>query len=503
MSIEQQPSFSRSLALHEQLLDFAECVEAAPQLSDGVLTARVVGEFSAGKTRLLRELFEDLIPEPLFPISSLERQTRLPLELTYGDEPCLSLIKREADYKEAVTVKTLTQFPERHEVSEWDPMQYRLRLTIKEPRLILENGDGYSEEKVPKRLFLIDTPGWNSGDDELAELDANTLMSGHHNLGLVYVSQAQRIDGSTNAEHLRDFMSVLAEADFLEQPNLLFVITHCPAEHAERMKQKARNLVFTIWQELGREPEELDLTLFAVDFPALSASELQQFRDSFWTHLLAPLGQPIAKTPTDPWIAEFKKWPTEWNIRPAFHASIQLLNRAELLLEKAKKNDEFVSGMNMYRLIGLDNNKIRERVQKAWLQQLASDKNELLNWGTAPLPDGHPLQAWWSDYWQANLKICFQCVHAFFEAALNSINKITDKTEDLQEHLHKELSALYNKAQSSLNNSFACLLRTIQSLITIQETEKLMATVFTISILQARYEDYYAQHSASLAQLIN
>lgn len=503
MSLEQQTPFSRSLALHEHLLDFAGRVEATPQLTDGVLTARVVGEFSAGKTRLLRELFEDLIPEPLFPISSLERQTRLPLELTYGDEPCLSLIKREADYKEASTVKTLTQFPERHEVSEWDPMQYRLRLTLKEPRLILENGDGYSEEKVPKRLFLIDTPGWNSGDDELAELDASTLMSGHHNLGLVYVSQAQRVDGSTNAEHLRDFMSVLADADFLERPNLLFVITHCPSVHAERMKQKARDLVFAIWQELDREPDELDLTLLAVDFQELSAGELQQFRDSFWTHLLAPLGQTTAKTPTDPWAAEFKKWPAEWDIRPALHTSIQLLNRAESLLTHAQKNNEFVSGMNMYRLIGLDNNQIRERVQKAWLQQLHGDKAELLNWGIAALPDGHPLQAWWSDYWQANLKNCFQCIHAFFEAGLNSINKITDKTEDLQAQLHKELDALYNQAKNSLNNSFACLLRTIQSLITTKETEKLLATLFTISILQTRYEDYYAQHSASLAQLFN
>lgn len=54
-------AFTRADALQRQLQVFADQLEAGSDLTDGVLTARVVGEFSAGKTRFLRELFGDLI----------------------------------------------------------------------------------------------------------------------------------------------------------------------------------------------------------------------------------------------------------------------------------------------------------------------------------------------------------------------------------------------------------------------------------------------------------
>lgn len=491
--------FKHSIALHEQLLSFSEKAGATQQLSDGLLTARIVGEFSAGKTRLLRELFADLIPEALFPISSLERQTRLPLELTYGETPVLSLIERAEDYMEAQLIKELDHFPDRAEATEWDAMKHRLRLTIKEPRFILTEGDGYSDDKTPKRLFLIDTPGWNSGDDELAELDAESLMKGHHNLGLVYVSQSQRIDGSTNADHLKDFMSVLADADFLDRANLLFVITYCPTENAERMKQKAKALVYSIWKELGRDDDELDLTLFAVDFPSLSATELAQFKTKFWEALQAPLNLPAQTQPTDAWTNTLRNWPTEWDVRPALQESANLMLRAETLIAKARKNEEFIAGMNKHRLMGLDDRTKKERILDRWLQQLGVSKPDLNNWNFPQLPVESPLYAWWQNYWQPNLKNCIQPVIDFFNKAQTCINRLTpEQIDQLQPHLDKELSNDYNEALLKLNSSFACLLKTANNLVGVQEPEKMLSTLFTLSILQARYEDYYEQHSNQL-----
>ena len=65
--------------------------------SDSVLTTRVVGEFSAGKSRLLRELLQPCTPSHLLPISSREVQTCLLLEVTYNPEPELSLIEKTSD----------------------------------------------------------------------------------------------------------------------------------------------------------------------------------------------------------------------------------------------------------------------------------------------------------------------------------------------------------------------------------------------------------------------
>lgn len=73
---------------------------AAPP--DGVLTVRVIGEFSAGKTRFLCELLGSCIPIQLQPISSLERQTKLPLEITYGPAAELQLIERPHDSRPGV-----------------------------------------------------------------------------------------------------------------------------------------------------------------------------------------------------------------------------------------------------------------------------------------------------------------------------------------------------------------------------------------------------------------
>lgn len=485
-------SFPRTQALQRCLQAFDERMQ--PQLSDGVLTARVVGEFSAGKTRLLSELFGHLIPEPLMPISSLEPQTRLQLEITYGDAPMLSLVEREQDYASARLVRKLGEFPDRQRLADFDPMRYRLRLAVNEPRLILHDGDGFSDEKTPKRLFLIDTPGWSSGDDELAEQEASTLMTGYHNLALVYVSQAGRLDGVVNAEHLRDFMSALADADFLDQAKLLLVVTRCPPDHAQRMEQLARKLVHRLWADLGRKESELSLDIFCVDFHSMPSELLQQFRDDFWRSLLEPLKQPVQHD-GHPWVASLRRWPDNWDLRPGLRASAQLLDRARTLLQQARQDDEFVAGMNMYRLTGLDNAAMRKKVMTAWLRQLGCEPSDLSAWSVPALPNDHPLSDWWSSYWQQQLAQMLAPVQSFFDAALQAIERLTPDIKDLKNYLLSELDRPHARALSALDTSFGCLVQTAQDLLDESAAEKRLATLFTLSLLQSRYEDYYAQHA--------
>ena len=64
------------------------------EIADGVLTARVVGEYSWGKTRVIREILANQIPQQYSPISSLEAQTRLQLEISYGQNNQLFLIEK-------------------------------------------------------------------------------------------------------------------------------------------------------------------------------------------------------------------------------------------------------------------------------------------------------------------------------------------------------------------------------------------------------------------------
>jgi hypothetical protein len=493
--------FTRSLAVQQHLLSFSASMMSDTQPQDGVLTARFVGEFSAGKTRMLRELFGDQIPPALFPISSLEPQTRLPLEITYGDSPALTLIQREHDYSSANTLEAFAHFPERNELTHLDPTQHRLRLTINEPRMILPNGDGYSDDKSPKRLFLIDTPGWNSGDDEIAELSAASLMTGHHNLAVVYVCQAARLDGLKNARHLSDFMSALAdaEADFLGQAKLMMVITACPEKDAALLKQRAQDLANRLWGELDREADKLELDIFCVDFQDLPTSDLQRFRDGFWRSLLAPLGHSTPPINASPWASAFKRWPADWDISPQLLESAQLLERSKNLLKKARVGEEFVAGMNMYRLMGFKSEEIREKVLKTWLRQLASDTATLNDWTVPSLPDGHPLTQWWRHYWQVELEQLISPVRNFFATAQRTIKRLTPDIEDLQHYLDQQLAAHHDVATSPLTGSFACLVQSLPALCNEPAVENRVATLLSLSLLQSRYEDYYFHHRTELA----
>ncbi|MGV8805454.1 MAG: dynamin family protein [Polaromonas sp.] len=480
---------------YRALQTFAAHMTKVQQISDGLLTARVIGEFSAGKTRFLRELLGDSIPPALYPISSLERQTRLPLEITYGPEPELTLVQRANDYEindKTLTLQTLTEFPDREATLQHKPSKHRLRLAIPEDRLILKNGDGYFEDKSAKRLFLIDMPGWNSGDDLLAEGDASEVMAGVHNLALVYVVSAVRLDGLKNSERLNNFLKAFSDADFVGAPHLIVVMTHCPAAEANALQAKVKKQVNAMWAELG-EASPLSMALFSIDFEEVSPAELGTFRDEFWQSLLSPLGHPVGASVQHPWVHALRSWPKHWLLDEPVAQTHALLTQARAVLQAASQEKNYLVGMNMTKLGGLDTPAIKKRLKEAWSRQMrdtAAAVNKPLHQCIPILDEKHPLAAWWGTYWEPHLQCALQPVGDFLEAVSGALSQVSPNTSDLQTHLSQRLDASYHQAVQAVHSSFTQVVDSLQKLPEKTQPEQTLATLLRLSLLQMRYQDY-------------
>jgi uncharacterized protein YukE len=425
----------------------------------------------------------------------LERQTRLPLEITYGPAPELTLVQRANDYdinEKTLTLQTLTEFPDREATMGHDPLRHRLRLALPENRLILQNGDGYSDDKSSKRLFLIDMPGWNSGDDLLAEGDASQIMAGFHNLALVYVVSAVRLDGLKNSERLNNFLQAFAEADFVGDPHLIVIMTHCPADEAAALQKKVNKQVNAMWTELG-ESSQLSMDLFSVDFEDISVDELTQFRDSFWKSLLSPLSQLPALSAPHPWVHSLRNWPVHWMIEGPVAQSQALLMQARDTLKTACQDGHYLPGMNMTKLIGLNATAIQERLKHAWTRQMrdtTAASTQSLHLAIPRLDDNHPLADWWNGYWMPNLQSALKSVDDFVNAVPVALKKINANTISLQDCLSGQLNAPYCQAMEAMNNSFTKIADALQSLPKETSTEHFLATLLKLGLIQMRYQDH-------------
>ena len=474
---------------------FASHMAAMHRISDGLLTARVIGEFSAGKTRFLRELLGDSIPPALYPVSSLERQTRLPLEITYGPEPELTLVQRANDYdldEKTITLEKLTEFPDREATMAHDPLRHRLRLALPENRLILQNGDGYSDDKSAKRLFLIDMPGWNSGDDLLAEGDASQIMAGFHNLALVYVVSAVRLDGLKNSERLNSFLQAFAEADFVGDPHLIVIMTHCPTAEAVTLQAKVNKQVNAMWAELG-ESSPLSMNLLSIDFEEVSADELAEFRGAFWNSLLSPLQQHANVTAPHPWVHSLKNWPAHWMLEEPVAQSQALLMQARSVLKAACQDGSYLAGMNRTKLIGLNATAIQERLKNTWTRQMrdtAAASNQPLSLLVPKVNEEHPLADWWNGYWVPHLQISLRSVDDFLNAVPMAFKKINSDTLDLHSGLGRLLDVPYGQAMQAMNSSFTKIADALQSLPKETPPEQFLATLLQLGLIQMRYQDH-------------
>lgn len=490
-------------------------VWAAPKPSDSVLTARIVGEFSAGKSRLLRELLAPATPPALLPISSREVQTRLMLEVTYSPEPELLLVQKARDTDiqadKLRTLQTLTAFPDRDAMAGIDPLQHRLRLGVPLPSLFLPDGDRFEAGHQPKRMFLIDTPGWNSGQDTLAELPAEQLLTGYMNLALVYVCSVTRVDHALSMARLKDFLRACTQTDFLDTVRLQAIVTSCPQAEAERTQNRLRQAIHALWQELGESPEQLQLQVLAIDFeedsPSQSKAErVEQFRQTFWDFMLAPLqansqadsqadgqaaSQAMGRTPRLP----------DYDFAAAMAQCQDLLAQAHRALLQARPATGFACGQTSTHFMGLDADEARERLQARWAAETGTTLASLQTVCQPELPsppEDHPLYAWWQHHTLAQVRhdqaLASQCV----EQLHATLTRFNPAQAGLATWFEQQLRPLHQAACRALDPAHshtAHWLAHAPSYLDERSPEhkasaaQRLQTVLALSLLQARYVD--------------
>ena len=500
--------YTQRQQLFNGLMHFADRMQQQqPKITDGCLTSRVVGEFSAGKTRFLCELLSDQLPEALYPVSSMQAETRLALEITHGEQVGLELIEKSSDGHTADNrvLQSFEHFPSRAEVMNSDPFLHRLRLTLPEPRFILANGDGYSDEETPMRLFLVDTPGWNSGEDEISEQTAEALMFGEWNLNVVYVCHALRLDSQLNQDKLKDFLRALADKafDFRVNPHLIMMVTHCSAAERDKSVAKMQQRVYHDWAQIAEEMGvsddslTLELDVLAYDFADFVQGDCAlrgEFRQRFWQAFGRHLQQP-KQIEQHPWLATLHTWPEAWQVQPLIQAQIAQLSQLRQLTDQAKQDGEWVKNMNMARLIGLDAVAVSTRLSERWYGQVQLHSDFKLV-PCRDLPKDHPLSVWWRDYWQPRVTALIDAHQQLLEQVPQAFAQLPSNTPDLNAYLCQRLDAALKYAQNSQQGAFLCVLNALNGINSqaVNDAPSWLATLLQLSLLDASYQDHL--HSA-------
>lgn len=460
----------------------------APELGDAGMAIRIIGEFSAGKTRLVRELIRDLAPAALLPVSSREVQTRLPLEVTYGETPALHLVRRAWDTEAAQALRELPAFPERGDLADEDPRDTRLRLAVPEPRLTLAEGDGlYEDDTRPMRLFLIDMPGWNSEDDA-SGADGLELSEDWENLALVYVSHVTRLDSALNQRRLELFLRALNDGTLLRARDrlpLFFLITACPAEERATVE---KTLAKRLRAQLG-DDDKFPVKIAAVDFNAMPAEELTRFRGAFWNHVL--LESPSPALEQNSVGRRIENWPEACALRPYFARCSDFIARFDALYSRACATDSYMGGRHMRFFAGLDAPGMAGRARALWYKQLEEPRGleAIADLALPELPADHPLAPWLEVYWYPRLRGFHERMLAFFTRVDQTLGLLTPDIDDLEAWLAERLDGSRRAAGEAMPRSFRRMCDSIAGLPEDMPEMRRMATVLTLSLIEARYDD--------------
>ncbi len=460
-----------------------------PQMGDAGMAIRIIGEYSAGKTRLVKELIGSLVPPKLMPVSSQEVQTRLPLEITYGDTPALQLVRRAYDTEEAQVLRELDVFPERKDVTNEDPNETRLRLAVPEPHLTLANGDGqYEDDTQPKRLFLIDMPGWNSEDDA-SGADGLKLSEDWENLALVYVSHVTRLDSAVNKRQLEHFLQALVNGELLrarEKLPIFFLITACPADECAVIEKKQHDRI----QALLKGNDKFIVKVMAVDFANLSADELTSFRSAFWNHVLLESPSPALERSTA--AQRVEKWPEAYSLRPYLARCLDFIARFDDIFSKVRSNGLYMGGRSMRFFVGLNTEDMVNRAKALWYKQLkVNGLDEITSIDMPTLPEDHPLAPWLEVYWYPRIRRFHNHMLAFFTRADQTLTFLNGDIADLEAWLGKYLDSSRQAAEAATTHSFRRMCKVIADLPEDMPALQYIATVMTLSLIEARFDDAY------------
>ncbi len=459
------------------------------KIVDEMAVVHIIGSFSAGKSRLVRELLSShKTIHALLPISSLERQSALPLEITYAETP--RLLRIDADKNETL----LSAFPVREEQQLFDASNHYLRLELPEPELLLGNVSLCSAEEGIKRLVLKDMPGWNSGDSFVADNPlANGLVSSD-NISLVYVVRANGMDSQDDLIRLQAIFAAVqtGEAFFYNNLHLIVVVTRCDNsnEHkaiTDRMTQRLQELA----KKMDIE-EQLYLTVLCVDFgKEQDVLNHEEFAKHFWQAIFAPIAQEkIAATPSD-LANRLQHWPEDWLVQSKLSSSFLLIKAAKQFIEQFKKQDQFIANMNNTRLLGLSKQERRVKTYNAWLKQIGVWQSSTENLQKLQVTDDHPLALWWSSYWLTQLYSLINSVDRLVLQMDTAIQQLPIEVTDLQSYFHDRVEASYQQAVEAFQSPFYCLSVALEPMQHDNDQAKVVATLLSLSIIDVKYADYY------------
>ena len=459
----------------------------AEKIVDEMAVVHIIGAFSAGKSRLVRELLRSHhAVHTLLPISSQERQSALPLEITYGTVPRLLRMGENDD------MAVLSTFPVRDEQRLFDASKYHLRLELPEPALLLGDVMLCSAEEGIKRLVVKDMPGWNSGDSFVAENALANGLVGADNISLVYVVRANGVDSQDDLSRLYAiFMAVEAgDAFFYNDFHLVAVVTRCDdVSEYEAITSRITERLFQLAEKVGIE-DNFTLTVLCVDF-GKEHDTLDQslFIEKFWKAIFVPIAKEKSLIHAVDLASRLQCWRKDWLIQPKLIHSLALMKTAKQWVNDFKKEDQFVAYMNNTRLLGLSEQERRSKVHNTWIKQVGvwlSSGEIILK---LQLDDDHPLAYFWNSYWLKKLSDITEVVDELALIMENSIKKMPLNISDLQDYFREHVESSYCKATDILQSSFYCVAESLEIIKNDEDQAKIVATLLSASLLDAKYSD--------------
>lgn len=270
-------------ALRDVEQRFQEETNPKANLNESPITIPVVGEFSAGKSRLLDEMLQGLAPDDLLPVSSPRKETLLPLEVTYGGEPNLGIVSRPTD-SEANLVQPLSSFPTRGQLegSDLNLDECRLRLSVPAEELLWDEVPVPGFEG-PARVYLLDTPGWNSGEAP----SVSEIYNGEDVPAIIWVSRHSRLDDRQAREELSDLVSGVDNFWPRTETGALYIFPFVTRWESSANAREHLNDTVEHLKKCTRDCL-LDVVIgepLVAEFEDISQESLENLQTSFWNNI--------------------------------------------------------------------------------------------------------------------------------------------------------------------------------------------------------------------------
>ena len=450
----------------------SEATPSAPQVTASDVGVRVVGAFSAGKSRLISAMLAPFVERDFHPVSSEDRQTALPLKVTYGDEVSL-----EACDAQGASLKSLKHFPDRSEL-EGHPTWSSLCLKAPIPHLLTQdqrfNLAGTSEASAQGTealcVSLIDTPGWNSGELAADQVEVATQEAP----AVIFVTTSRLLDGRKEREEVLELLERLTDtiADRylnVETVNVFFVVTRSGAHptQAERGRSTAER-AREFYQWVQDEFSSVSLcyhTPYLIDFEEMPHEEVKAQCEDLWRQLAKAFsgGQLELKAPEPPSadevLAELFSGTTGELFMPILKALPlidDLLSRwqkgarpfeelSEVTLkphQETRRLKKLTDSLLSF-LVGGTSSFDERRDERVRL--ITSPSSALLD--TAQLPTSHPLKKWFEKTLDIELKGTIQALLSCYQLGALSVKRLAQdsSSEGLQREsarLEESLSTL-------------------------------------------------------------